>query len=97
MVTHRQWTRADHDVLMKRVLAALTAPDHPPISTSGIRQRFVDLDAYERENYVRRELNLLVEAGWVERIPVDGETRAFWRLTSQGEEGRRRGTLPAAD
>ncbi len=99
MVIHKQWSPADHDDLMRQVLAVLPGPGEPGMSTPAIRRRFSELDTYERENYVRRELDRLTAAGWVERTPplVAGDTRAFWRRTRQGEEGKRHGALPSAD
>ncbi len=96
MVIHRHWSPADHDALRDGVLAALPAPDNPPVSTPTIRMRFVDLDSYERENYVRTALNRLVDAGLAERVRVEGQTRAFWRRTQSGEEAISRGTPPTA-
>ncbi len=85
MVINRHWSPDDHEALRARVLAALPAPGHTPLSTPTIRMRFVDLDVFERENYVRKALDRLVEMGRAERVRIDGDTRAYWRRTLVGE------------
>lgn len=98
MVIPRQWTESDHDALARRVLDGLPAPDGRPASTPQVRMRMPDLDAFERENYVRKALDRLVAAGHVERVRLPNDRVLYWRRTSAGEqEVNRRVNASTAD
>ncbi len=86
MVIPRQWTADDHVALARRVLDGLPAPDRPPVSTSQVRMRMPDLDAFERENYVRKALDRLVSVGHAERMRLPGNRALHWRRTRAGEQ-----------
>ena len=97
-IIHRRWRHEDRDRLRQQVLAALPGPAGSPLSTPAIRQRqqFRDLDTYEREVYIINALRHLADHGWVQKVNVPGDTRAFWRRTPAGEERKNRGTPPPA-
>lgn len=86
MVIPREWTTSDHEALARRVLAGLPGPDKPPAATSKVRMRMPDLDAFERDNYVRKALDRLVTAGHAEKLRLPGDRQLYWRRTRAGEQ-----------